>query len=79
MMASFTKWDTSLSGTPQVGPMGVPLSEVLLYYFKWFKTSSNQILGHSGPVMHTHHNTENSVICYFQVPIDTKSSAEWFK
>ena len=28
--ASFTKWDTSLSGTLQAGPMGVPLSEVLL-------------------------------------------------
>ena len=31
MMASFTKWDTSLNGTLQAGPMGVPLSEVLLY------------------------------------------------
>ena len=31
MMASFTKWDNSLSGTFQAGPMGVPLCEVLLY------------------------------------------------
>ena len=31
MMASFTKWDTSLSGTLWVGPMDVPLSEVSLY------------------------------------------------
>ena len=31
MIASFTKWDNSLSGTLGAGPMGVPLSEVLLY------------------------------------------------
>ena len=31
MIASFTKWDNSLSGTLEAGPMGVPLSEVLLY------------------------------------------------
>ena len=30
-MASFTKWDTLLSGTLQAGPMSVPLREVLLY------------------------------------------------
>ena len=34
--ASFTKWDTSLSGTLQAGPMGVPLSEVLLYMKEQF-------------------------------------------
>ena len=32
MIASFTKWDNSLSGTLGAGPMGVPLSEVLLYF-----------------------------------------------
>ena len=32
MIASFTKWDSSLSGTLGAGPMGVPLSEVLLYF-----------------------------------------------
>ena len=31
MTASFTKWDTSLSGTLQAGSMGVPHSKVLLY------------------------------------------------
>ena len=31
MIASFTKWDNSLSGTLGAGPTGVPLSEVLLY------------------------------------------------
>ena len=31
MITSFTKWDNSLSGTLGAGPMGVPLSEVLLY------------------------------------------------
>ena len=31
MIASFTKWDNSLSGTLGAGPMGVPLREVLLY------------------------------------------------
>ena len=31
MMDRFTKWDNSLNGTLQAGPMGVPLSEVLLY------------------------------------------------
>ena len=31
MIASFTKWDNSLSGTLLDGPMGVPLSEVSLY------------------------------------------------
>ena len=31
MIASFTKWDNSLSGTLGASPMGVPLSEVLLY------------------------------------------------
>ena len=30
MMASFTKWDTSLSETFCAGPMGAPLSEVLM-------------------------------------------------
>ena len=30
-MASFTKWDISLSGILRPGPMGVPLGEVLLY------------------------------------------------
>ena len=33
MIASFTKWDNSLSGTLGAGPMGVPLSDVLLYYY----------------------------------------------
>ena len=32
MIASFTKWDNSLSGTLGAGPIGVPLSEVLLYF-----------------------------------------------
>ena len=31
MIAGFTKWDNSVSGTLGAGPMGVPLSEVLLY------------------------------------------------
>ena len=31
MIGSFTKWDNSLSGTLGAGPMGIPLSEVLLY------------------------------------------------
>ena len=31
MMASLTNWDTSLSGTLKAGPLGVTLSEVLLY------------------------------------------------
>ena len=31
MIAGFTKWDNSLSETLGAGPMGVPLSEVLLY------------------------------------------------
>ena len=31
MMASFTKWDISLSGTLRAGPMGVPPREVLLH------------------------------------------------
>ena len=30
-------------------------------------TSTNQVLGHSGPMMHAHQDTENSVIGYFQV------------
>ena len=33
MIASFTKWDNSLSRTLGASPMGVPLSEVLLYIF----------------------------------------------
>ena len=34
IIASFTKWNNSLSGTLGAGPMGVPLSEVLLYTFE---------------------------------------------
>ena len=37
MMASFTKWDTSLSGTLQAGPMGVPVDKVSLYITISFK------------------------------------------
>ena len=31
MIVSITNWDNSLSGTLGAGPMGVPISEVLLY------------------------------------------------
>ena len=43
MIASFTKWDNSLSGTLGAGPLGVPLSEVLLYIPQTLSLDDNKV------------------------------------
>ena len=43
MVASFTKCDTSPCGTLQAGPMGFPLSKILLYS-EYSKLYAEQVL-----------------------------------